>query len=249
MNGRLNSLLARARVDDLIAQAEARRRARAVSEPARGAERRRPADDGLGSTFVFADLVGYSVLTEQHGDAAAAAIARHFAHTMRALSRKHGARHVKSMGDGVMIQSADPARAVALAAEAVRLVRPLPVRIGVHTGSAVRHRSDWYGSAVNVAARLAAQAGPGEVLVSAATRSAAAGASMDDLGACRTLALRGIGAARPGLQADDAGMMVIGGDGVRSGRRARRGGCRPPCAPGSAPSRQSWRRTACCRAP
>ena len=93
---------------------------------------------------------------------------------MCALSREHGATQVKSMGDGVMIWAPDPADAVALAARAVAEVgtRPdlLPVRVGVHTGPAVMRGCDWYGSAVNVAARLAAQAEPNEALVSAATR-------------------------------------------------------------------------------
>src|SRR4051812_49392231 len=63
-------------------------------------------------TFVFADLVGYTALTEQRGDLAAARLAREFRRTMRALSREHGAWQVKSMGDGVMIWAPDAGRAV-----------------------------------------------------------------------------------------------------------------------------------------
>ena len=128
-------------------------------------------------TFVFADLVGYTALTEERGDEAAARVAREFRRTMSALSRDHGAWHVKSMGDGAMIWAPDAAQAVALAARAVEEVgtRPdlLPVRIGAHTGPAVMRGSDWYGSAVNVAARLADEAEPNEALISYATRSAA----------------------------------------------------------------------------
>jgi adenylate cyclase len=130
-------------------------------------------------TFVFADLVGYTALTERRGDEAAAAVAREFRRTMRALSRRHGACQVKSMGDGVMIWAPDAAEAIALAKEAVAEVGAradlLPVRVGVHTGPAVMQGCDWYGSAVNVAARLAAAAAPNEALVSAATRDAADG--------------------------------------------------------------------------
>ena len=90
-------------------------------------------------TFVFADLVGYTALTEERGDEAAARVAREFRRTMSALSRDHGAWQVKSMGDGVMIWAPDAAQAVALAAQAVEEVgtRPdlLPVRVGVHTGT------------------------------------------------------------------------------------------------------------------
>ena len=111
-------------------------------------------------TFVFADLVGYTALTEERGDEAAADVAREFRRAMSALSRGHGARQIKSMGDGVMIWAPDPADAIAIAAHAVEEVGTrsdlLPVRVGVHTGPAVMRGCDWYGSAVNVAARLAA---------------------------------------------------------------------------------------------
>jgi adenylate cyclase len=162
------------------------------NHPFRVPRGRRSAQSRRMPTFLFADLAGYSALTDERGDEMAAAVARQFADVMRVLTRKPGARHVQSLGDGVMIWSSDAARAVALAAEAIATTLPLPVRIGVHTGPAVRHRSDWYGSAVNVAARLADQAEPGEVLISGATRSAACCAAMHQLSACRELLLRGI---------------------------------------------------------
>jgi class 3 adenylate cyclase len=147
-------------------------------------------------TFVFADLVGYTALTEERGDQVAAGVAREFRHTMGRMSRRHGAWQVKSMGDGVMIWAPDAGRAMALAAQAVEEIgaRPdlLPVRIGVHTGPAVMRGCDWYGSAVNVAARLADEAEPNEALVSAATRAAANGAQSRRLQARRELVLRGV---------------------------------------------------------
>ena len=83
-------------------------------------------------TFVFADLVGYTALTEERGDETAARVAREFRRTMSALCREHGAWHVKSMGDGAMIWARDAAQAVELAARAVEEMgtRPdlLPVR-------------------------------------------------------------------------------------------------------------------------
>jgi adenylate cyclase len=148
-------------------------------------------------TFVFADLVGYTVLTEERGDEEAARLAREFRRTMYALSRDHGARQVKSMGDGVMIWAPDPAAAVTLAARTVDEVGTrsdlLPVRLGVHTGPAVMRGCDWYGSAVNVAARLAGVAEPNQALVSAATHSAARGELERPLVAPREIALRGFG--------------------------------------------------------
>jgi adenylate cyclase len=147
-------------------------------------------------TFVFMDLAGYTTLTETRGDQAAAHVASEFQRTMRGLSREHGAWQVKSMGDGVMIWAPDAARAVALAAETLEEVGSrvdlLPVRIGVHTGPAVMRGWDWYGSTVNVAARLASQAGPNEALISATSRAAASGEFPRLLGSRRQLRLRGV---------------------------------------------------------
>ncbi len=143
-------------------------------------------------TFVFADLVGYTALTEQRGDAAAARMAQEFWRTMSILSREHGAWEVKSMGDAAMIWVPDAAEAVALAARAVEEVgtRPdlLPVRVGAHTGPAVMHGDDWYGSAVNLAARLMGEAEPNEALISRSTRLAA----RVELQARRELVLHGV---------------------------------------------------------
>jgi class 3 adenylate cyclase len=167
----------------VIAFAATRRRRRVARHPA--------------PTFLFADLVGYTALTEERGDETAAKLAREFRRTMCALSRMHGACQVKSMGDGVMIWAPDPAAAVTLAARAVDVVgaRPdlLPVRVGVHTGPAVKRGRDWYGSAVNVAARLAAEAEPNQALVSAATHTAARGEVVCPLVARREVLLRGVG--------------------------------------------------------
>jgi adenylate cyclase len=161
----------------------------------RGVTRRRRSPH---PTFVFADLVGYTEATERIGDEAAARLAREFRRTMCAISCRAGARQVKSMGDGVMIWAHDPASAIQIAERAVRegaRADLLPVRVGVHTGAAVRDGRDWYGTAVNVAARLAAQAGPNEALVSASTRAAAGGRAVPPLSDRRELLLRGI--ARP----------------------------------------------------
>lgn len=147
-------------------------------------------------TFVFADLVGYGTFTEQRGDEAAMRVAREFRRVMRALSHEHGAWHVKSMGDGAMICVPDATRAVALAERTLAAVSThpdlLPVRIGAHTGPAVMHDGDWYGSAVNVAARLVGIARPNEALVSDSTREAA-GVEARFLSRRDVVGLRGVG--------------------------------------------------------
>src|SRR5689334_13599924 len=88
-------------------------------------------------TFVFADLAGYTAMTDERGDQAAAELAREFRRAMCLIARDHGATQVKSMGDGVMIWAPDAARAISLAAHAVQTIGTrsdlLPVRVGVHT--------------------------------------------------------------------------------------------------------------------
>ena len=147
-------------------------------------------------TFVFADLVGYTSLTEESGDQAAADVAREFRRAMSVLSRQHGACHVKSMGDGAMIWVPDAGSAVRLAQRTLTEVglRPdlLPVRVGAHSGPAVMHDGDWYGSAVNVAARLADLAEPNEAIVSDVTQSIADDGARTTLCCRDEVGLRGV---------------------------------------------------------
>ena len=128
-------------------------------------------------TFLFADLAGFTSLTEAHGDLRAAALADDFTGTVRELAPGYGAEVVKSLGDGLMIRVASARRAVELGLYIARELGarhgfPL-TRVGIHTGTAVERDGDWYGSAVNVAARIGSMAAGGEVLVSESTRSAA----------------------------------------------------------------------------
>lgn len=120
-------------------------------------------------TFLFADLAGFTALTEANGDEHAADVARRFARDVRLLLPDYGAEEVKSLGDGLMIRTGDAAAAVRLA---LRVVGELhrnpgfpPVRAGVHTGPAVERDGDWFGATVNLAARVAAIASGGQVVV------------------------------------------------------------------------------------
>jgi adenylate cyclase len=128
-------------------------------------------------TFLFCDLVGFTALTDSEGDERAAAVAAALQGHVHAVAAAHGGEVVKAMGDAAMIRCADPSAAVRLALLLVDEVEAdpglPPVRTGVHTGSAVGHDGDWYGRAVNVAARLCSVAAGGEVLVSEATLAAA----------------------------------------------------------------------------
>ena len=147
-------------------------------------------------TFLFVDMVGFTAATERLGDEAAADLAREFRRTMCALSCRLDARQIKSMGDGVMIWSRDPVNAVAIASRTVEEVgtRPdlLPVRVGVHTGPAVRRGRDWFGTTVNTAARLAGHAEPNQALISAATHAEIGARASRALADRRELSLRGV---------------------------------------------------------
>jgi adenylate cyclase len=127
-------------------------------------------------TFVFADLAGYTALTEAHGDEQAADTASDFFQTIRALLGQHDAEEVKVIGDAMLLRVLDAARAAGLAERVVcdhgQRHRALGVRVGMHTGTAVRRGDDWFGSAVNLAARIADQAQAGQILCSGATRAA-----------------------------------------------------------------------------
>jgi adenylate cyclase len=128
-------------------------------------------------TFIFSDLVGFTALTEANGDDRAAELALDFYDRVRTMLADHRAEEVKTIGDAVMLRCDDATLAVGLG---LRLVSALdavpgfpPVRVGMHTGPAVGRGGDWYGATVNVAARLCAAAGGGEVLVGESTLQAA----------------------------------------------------------------------------
>ena len=131
----------------------------------------------LQHTFLFCDLVGFTALTDAEGDERAAAVAGALQLRVHAVASDHGAEVVKAMGDAAMVRCEDPAGAIRCA---LRLVDEVdadpvlpPVRVGVHSGSAIGHEGDWYGRAVNVASRLCTVAAGGEVLVSESTLAAA----------------------------------------------------------------------------
>jgi adenylate cyclase len=132
---------------------------------------------GSQHTFLFTDLVGFTALTAAQGDDRAADVALEFYERVRALLPRHSAEEVKAIGDALMLRCDEAAAAVNLGLEIVAALERVdgfpPVRVGIHTGPAVSRAGDWYGTTVNVAARLCAAAGGGEVLVGEATAEAA----------------------------------------------------------------------------
>ena len=117
----------------------------------------------------FLDLVGYTHLTEQRGDAAAAALTETLAVLVNRSAREHGGVPVKWLGDGVMVHYREPAGAVLSALELVARVPEAglpPAHVGVAAGPVVAQGGDYFGRTVNLAARIAAHANADQVLVS-----------------------------------------------------------------------------------
>jgi adenylate cyclase len=122
---------------------------------------------GIQATICFVDLEGFTALTEQHGDEDAAGLATRFAQLTRSVLGPRD-RLIKTIGDAVLVTSPDPAAGLAwvekLLTQAAEDPRFPSLRAGLHHGAAVLKEGDVFGAAVNLAARVAAEAHAGEVL-------------------------------------------------------------------------------------
>jgi adenylate cyclase len=136
-------------------------------------------DLGLGRLrvgVVFADLAGYTRLTEELGDELAVDAVERFVEAV-ANTLPDEARIVKTIGDEVMVVGSDAGALADWAVGFQELVhdeRPLP-RIGIHFGEVVYRDGDYYGREVNLSARVVARAAGGEVLVTRPVVDAAGG--------------------------------------------------------------------------
>jgi adenylate cyclase len=116
-------------------------------------------------TIAFADLAGYTRLTEEQGEEEAVGAVERFVEAVE-HTLPDDARVIKTIGDEVMVVGADPGALVDWAVGFQTLVqeRPLP-RIGIHHGETIYRDGDYYGREVNLAARVAARSAGGEVIV------------------------------------------------------------------------------------
>jgi adenylate cyclase len=116
----------------------------------------------------FADLTGYTRLTEEAGDDAAAQVSLRLADVVAKIGSRHRGTVVKMLGDGVHFHFGDPRDAVLACLDVVETVQPQglpPAHVGVEAGPMVYDEGDYFGRTVNVAARIAAKAGPDQVFV------------------------------------------------------------------------------------
>ncbi|MCH8816026.1 MAG: alpha/beta fold hydrolase [Chloroflexi bacterium] len=139
-------------------------------------------------TILFTDVEGSTALTDRLGDAKARELLREHERMVREALKAHGGSEVKTMGDGFMASfgSATKALKCAIAIQSVFAERnesaeePIKVRIGLNAGEPIAEddpggHSDLYGTAVNMAARIAAKAEGGQILVPVVVRELVAG--------------------------------------------------------------------------
>jgi class 3 adenylate cyclase len=134
---------------------------------------------GFTVTILFSDIRGFTEYTEQYGDEAAWEVLQaHNAIVQRQIEAFHG-QIVKTQGDSVMV-AFTTARGAILCAVAIQKAiaeitqddtrARMAVGIGINTGEPIQEGGDFFGNTVNLAARLCAAAGPGQILVAETTR-------------------------------------------------------------------------------
>ena len=116
----------------------------------------------------FADLSGYTRLTEEAGDEVAAQVSVKLAELVNEIASRHSGAVVKMLGDGVLFHFKDPQDAVVASLEILDRARPAdlpPAHVGVNAGPMIYEEGDYFGRTVNIAARIASEAGPDQVFL------------------------------------------------------------------------------------
>jgi adenylate cyclase len=116
----------------------------------------------------FADLSGYTRLTEEAGDEAAARVSLTLAQLVNEIAARHQGEVVKMLGDGVLFHFREPGDAVRASLEIIDSVGPRglpPAHVGVNAGPMIYDEGDYFGRTVNIAARIASQAAANHVFV------------------------------------------------------------------------------------
>ena len=126
-------------------------------------------------TVLFTDIVDSTAMTSRHGDDAAMVMLEVHDRLVREALVAHAGREIKHTGDGIMAAFMSAACAVRAACRVIAALDahngaappyPVTVRVGISAGEPVEQANDLFGSTVQLAARLCAQAEPGQVLVS-----------------------------------------------------------------------------------
>jgi class 3 adenylate cyclase len=173
-------------------------------------ERERPdlrphaAPDGT-VTVLFTDIERFTATTERLGDLRAQEILRAHGAIVREQVSAHGGLEVKAQGDGFMVVFSSGRRAILCSVAIQRALagygarhpdEPIRVRIGLHTGEVIREEDDFFGKNVILAARIAAKARGGEILVSSVLKELTESAGDIPFGESRVVDLKGISGVR-----------------------------------------------------
>jgi adenylate cyclase len=133
-------------------------------------------------TICFLDITGYTRMTAQRGDSAAAQLATDVARIVQRTAASYAGKPIKWLGDGVMVYFEEASASIVAALEMLTTLAAAgmpPAHVGIHTGEVHFNQGDYFGQTVNVASRIADFARPGEVLVSRDAVDAAGGALSD----------------------------------------------------------------------
>ncbi len=162
--------------------------------------RRFAASDGS-VAIAFSDIEDSTALNEKLGDREWLKVLGAHDRIVRAGAAQHDGHIVKSQGDGFMIAFADAEDAVRCAVDVERAIAkgnrrlrktPIKVRIGIHVGQAVARDGDLFGRNVAYAARVAAEADGGEILVSEPVRERVGGENGFEFSDPRIVELKGL---------------------------------------------------------
>jgi len=132
------------------------------------------------ATILFTDIVGSTAKAVELGDARWRELLEQHHATVRRLLLRHRGTELDTAGDGFFASFDGPARGIRCARAITESVRDLgiEVRAGLHTGECERMNSKVGGIAVHIGARVAAEAGPGEVVVSSTVKDLVAGSGI-----------------------------------------------------------------------
>ncbi|WP_142848301.1 adenylate/guanylate cyclase domain-containing protein [Telmatospirillum sp. J64-1] len=134
--------------------------------------------------IMFTDMVDSTYLTQLHGDAVAQDLIRRHNAIVRAALQDNGGREIKHTGDGIMASFASVTNAVTAAVAIQKAVaehneksptQPLHLRIGINAGEPIKEDNDLFGSTVQMASRVCAQAGSEEIFCTNVVRELASG--------------------------------------------------------------------------
>jgi len=140
---------------------------------------------GAFRTVLFTDIVGHTEMMQRLGDAKGRDVLREHERITRETLKQHGGAEVKTMGDGFIASFGSITSAVecaialqrAFAAHTESMSEPLHVRVGLNAGEPIEEDGDLFGATVILAARIASQAGAGQILIPEPVRHLLSGKS------------------------------------------------------------------------